>query len=232
MASRAFVTGCARAPQDAKVHNGEFLSTGFMMHSLQEMMAIDGAAFSTCAMQTLQDMYEAKNLALSMCLPPGHRPVGLHYLGEVNNTTMVDSVPRNRGPAKKKDLLKQYMCHMGPITTVMVCDLPCCVTHKQLAKAIEGLGFSRRYDLLHLPAGGRSASASSSNLGYGFVNFKAAEDACAFLEAFDGYKFHGTCSQKVCTVRPAHVQGFMGTLEHFGQKSGKRCSRGSFVVSL
>jgi len=119
-----------------------------------------------------------------------------------------------------------------PITTLMICDLPCSITQPLLCEAIDTLGFARKYDLLHLPAAGRSMLACASNLGYGFINFREPQDAVLFAQAFDGYKFDSTGSTKVCKVRQARVQGVVNTLKHCRQKSGKRCSRGSFMVSL
>jgi len=133
---------------------------------------------------------------------------------------------------RAKELLKQSQSPDEPITTLMLSNLPCSIDHQQVAKAIDSLGFSRRYDLLHVLTGGRSAAASRSNLGYGFINFLTPQDAEAFAQAFNGYQFEGTKSSKRSLVRPACVQGFAKTMELFRHSFAKRGFRGSVVCSL
>lgn len=98
-----------------------------------------------------------------------------------------------------------------PITALMICNLPCSVTQQRLGKAVDSIGFLGKYDFLYLPTKRRQYQGGPknrlSNLGYAFINFPCPEDATRFCQAFAGYRFQGTLSNKVCAVRPAHVQG-------------------------
>mmetsp|Transcript_109456 Transcript_109456/g.305078 ORF Transcript_109456/g.305078 Transcript_109456/m.305078 type:complete len:229 (-) Transcript_109456:212-898(-) len=140
---------------------------------------------------------------------------------------------RRRGGKKKKTELPrppspQYFD--GPVTTLMVRHIPCCVTQDQFAEVLTELGFERKYDLLNLPTDSRTQKTGPSNLGYAFVNFLDPESAEAFQKAIEGYKFEGTSSAKACTSQPAHVQGFRNTLDHLQQS--KTRARGNFACTL
>jgi len=132
--------------------------------------------------------------------------------------------------SSKKDLSQCPPIGDGPITTLMVRNIPCCITQQQLADIIDEMGYDRKYDLLFVPPDGRPTAAGRSNLGYGFVNFISVADAESFAQDFEGYRFKGTASIKVGTTKPAHVQGFENTLQHFrGMKKG---SRATFICRL
>jgi len=141
---------------------------------------------------------------------------------------------RKRGGKKKKTTHlpepppPQYFD--GPVTTLMVRHIPCCVTQDQFAEVLTELGFERKYDLLNMPTDSRTEKTGSSNLGYVFVNFLDPESAEAFQKAIEGYKFEGTSSAKACTSQPAHVQGFRNTLDHLQQS--KTRARGNFACTL
>jgi len=132
-----------------------------------------------------------------------------------------DKVRAQRFAAKKKDLLSQYTHHDGPITTLMICNIPCRVTQQQLVDIVDGMGFEGKYDFLYLPTGGRSSTVGSSNLGYGFINYEDPTDAELFQQLFTNYQFEGTTSTKVCTVRPAHIQGLQNNILHFDRTANK-----------
>jgi hypothetical protein len=127
----------------------------------------------------------------------------------------------------RKDFASEYSSHEGPITSLMIRNLPCCITQCRLVEALDTLGFQGTYDFLHLPTGGRSAAMRANNLGYGFINFNNAHDAARFMDAFSGYIFEGTYSEKACVVRPAHIQGLNSNLRNLPQK---RRSRGRCPV--
>jgi len=132
-----------------------------------------------------------------------------------------DKVRAQRHAAKKKDLLSQYSHHDGPIATLMICNIPCRITQQQLVDIIDGMGFGGKYDFLYLPTGGRSSTVGSSNLGYGFINYEDPADAELFQQMFTNYQFEGTTSTKVCTVRPAHIQGLQNNILHFDRTANK-----------
>jgi len=163
------------------------------------------------------------------------RPPGLWTTGAQSSpppAIPVKTTGRRRGKPRKQDLVQEFINHDGPITTLMLCNIPCCITQDQLMDAVDGLGFGGKYDLLVLPSGGRSPTSGSANRGYGFVNFSHPEEARQFVEAFSGYYFRGTRSTKICSVRPAHVQGFERTVEHLRRSCSRRCTHSSFVCPL
>jgi len=130
--------------------------------------------------------------------------------------------PRDqRFAPKKRDLLSQYSHHTGPVVTLIICIIPCRITQHQLVEVINVMGFNAKYDFLYLPTGGRSSTVGSSNLGYGFINFTDPSDADPFTQCFTNYQFEGTSSTKVCTVRPAHIQGLENNILHFDRTAAK-----------
>jgi len=139
---------------------------------------------------------------------------------------------KKRTAKDKKESLDQTRSPDVPITTLMLCNLPCCVDHGQVARAIDKLGFARRYDLLHILTGSKPVGTATMNLGYGFINFLTAQDAEAFSEVFNSYRFEGVKSMKRSMVRPAYVQGFLRTTELFRHSLKKRAFRGSLVITL
>lgn len=98
------------------------------------------------------------------------------------------------------------------MTTFMVRNIPCRVTKQQLKSALEALGLDGAYDFLHLPM----TESGVSNLGYFFINFVSPGVANEKVGVFEGYRFPNTNSPKVCTVRPARLQGFTANIKQFG----------------
>jgi len=88
--------------------------------------------------------------------------------------------------------------------TMMICNIPCRVSHDELVEAINSIGFGSTYEFVHLPS---RYGASDSNLGYGFVHFFRKADAESFALAFDGYRFINRGSTEACTVKVADCQG-------------------------
>jgi len=121
-----------------------------------------------------------------------------------------------------------------PITTLMLCNIPCNYSIKDMAHMINELGFGGMYDWLHVLTGGKvkRPSGNKSNLGYGFINFRRPEDAEAFGHAFTGVHFAGTASQKRGMVKPAQLQGFENTIELFQKSIRKRSFRGEMLCTI
>lgn len=118
-------------------------------------------------------------------------------------------VPENEPNAEQTSVEPDY-------TTVMVCELPCRVTQTVFSAALDALGFGDDYDYLYVP------TRRGSGLGYGFVNFLTHSHARAFSNAFQNYQFGGTQSKKVCTVKPARLQGLQENLEQFTRPQRNR----------
>jgi hypothetical protein len=138
----------------------------------------------------------------------------------------------NKDKKDKKDLFSEYLNHDGPITTLMLCNLPCRITQKQLQEVIDEAGFKEKYDFLNLPTGGRSAAMRAANLGYGFINFSDPSEAALFYSVFSDYRFDGTLSDKACAVRPAHLQGLSNNLRHMPRKQRKGRQQGLEAETL
>lgn len=98
------------------------------------------------------------------------------------------------------------------ITTFMVRNIPCRITKQQLKASLDSLNLDGTYDFLHLPM----TESGTSNLGYFFINFATPELATEKIPMFEGYRFPNTNSPKVCTVRPARLQGFAANIRQFG----------------
>lgn len=118
--------------------------------------------------------------------------------------------PGKAGSRPRKDLKSAFRSYRGPLTTLMIRNIPCRVAQAKLAEAVESVGFAGKYDYLFVPTGGRPSKAGVSNLGYAFINLPDPRDAVAFTSAFAGYKFAGAPSQKKIVVGFAHVQGSGG----------------------
>jgi len=104
-------------------------------------------------------------------------------------------------------------------TSLMICNIPCRVTQRQLVATVEALGFKDKYDYLYIP---RAHGGSSSSIGYGFINMLDEKDVLEFIAAITGYRFEGTYSLKRCEVRRARIQGLMQNAEQFPTSRQKR----------
>jgi hypothetical protein len=96
--------------------------------------------------------------------------------------------------------------------TLMMRNIPCCITAMHLAAIIDERGFAGSYDFLYLP------SYPRGNLGYAFLDLKDASDAERFVDIFHGFQFPGK-SKKVCQIRPAELQGRANYQKAFSHKS-------------
>lgn len=86
-----------------------------------------------------------------------------------------------------------------PLTTIMVCNLPCKMSTQGLSQLVEELGFGGLYDDTHVPHGKKNFK------GYGFVNFVSPSVAARFVAVMNTYIFPSTGRQAQC--RPAASQG-------------------------
>lgn len=100
------------------------------------------------------------------------------------------------------------------VCTVMVKNIPCRCTPKDVLDCVHGLGFKDRYSMFHMP--GRR---KGMNFGYAFFSFKSSADAATFYKKMSGIRI-GRNSEKRVVVVPADVQSMTGT-----KKVLKRCGR-------
>ena len=120
---------------------------------------------------------------------------------------------KQEAAAAAKRCQEKGAAQQQPITTLMICNIPCCVSQSHLAGIVDGGGFAQAYDYLYLPMPTHGGCAQ--NLGYGFINFVATEAASRFTEQFHGHVFGGTASLKEMQVKPARVQGLAANIRNF-----------------
>lgn len=107
-------------------------------------------------------------------------------------------------------------------TTVMIRGIPCGFTQEQLLEQIDDAGLAGMYDFIYLPRAGNSLS----NLGYAFANFKDPSSATALASALHGKSLEPSRSSKVCTIFPAHIQGYAKLKKRFRRTAQRRGNRG------
>lgn len=130
---------------------------------------------------------------------------------------------------RKHELIAESCTRHGPITSLMICNIPCRITQEELVRVMDALGFYGTFDFVYLPTAARSASSTISNLGYGFVNFVDHGSAALFSQRFQNYQFKGTGSTKECKVMPAFIQGLLRNVQNFSTTAARHKSPGPFV---
>jgi hypothetical protein len=99
--------------------------------------------------------------------------------------------------------------------TMMVCNIPCNLSHAELVEAIEsieGNRFRGTFEFAHIP----ELQQHKANLGYAYVQFFQRKDAERFALAFEGFRFEHRASTKACTVKVA-AQGSIGKQRAFAR---------------
>jgi hypothetical protein len=114
------------------------------------------------------------------------------------------------------------------VTTLMIRNLPCRCTQKQVRNAIEEIGFGSDYTLFYLPI----RHGQAENLGYAFIGFFDKNIATAFTNSMNGYRFPGRSSHKSCDVVQARIQGLQANLEHFVLTHTMRFSQSGPLLQL
>jgi len=97
----------------------------------------------------------------------------------------------------------------GDEVSLMLCNIPCRLSHDDLVEAINSVGFAGLFDFVHLPPSRywprECARSTARSAGYAFVHFNSAEHASAFAKRFQNYQFQSSSSDKRCEVKPAHM---------------------------
>lgn len=86
----------------------------------------------------------------------------------------------------------------GGVLTVMVKNIPCGCTEKDVCEAIASLGFEGQYNYFYMPK-----QRARVNMGYAFVGFENPAITKQFTESMTGYCFPARKSTKVVSVCPA-----------------------------
>merc|ERR1719210_2751687 len=84
----------------------------------------------------------------------------------------------------------------GPMTTVMLRNLPEVFTRDMLLEMLDSNGFTFCYDFVDLPLD----FGSRRSFGYAFVNLVSPEEACRFVEDFQGFDRWVVPCEKIADV--------------------------------
>ena len=98
-----------------------------------------------------------------------------------------------------------HEAHDGPVTTMMIRNLPNRLQPKQLMLLMEEIGWADTYDYVYMPQDRKSGACK----GYAFLNFYRPEHA----DSFPDMVAQGSWTKKKLVVTPARCQGVMKNLE-------------------
>jgi hypothetical protein len=123
-----------------------------------------------------------------------------------------DGVQATCASFKPKAAERKVCLPDGPLTTVMMRNLPNDYSREMLVELLESEGFMGMFDLLYLPIDFQS----SSGLGYAFVNLVTPKIAERFLQRFTGFNNWSMTSEKVCVVTWSDsLQGLSAHIERY-----------------
>jgi len=140
---------------------------------------------------------------------PSTRSSTISLLGE-NIEFSHAKVPR------ETDLRKEYDAQ-GPVTTVMLRNIPNRYTQRTIIEELHALHFYGTYDFLYLPID----KATGSNVGYVFINFVQPDDARRCMEVFSDYpwKRYQRFTKKLAKACAAHIQGLENNCRHYADRA-------------
>jgi len=119
----------------------------------------------------------------------------------------LDSQEKQSGPGGTLEPQEgNRRCRSKP-TAMMLSNIPCKVSDKELHDALQSMGFAGTYNSVCLPKLHHACKKGhKQNAGYAFVKLKTSNDAERFAIAFADFQFPGTQSAKACTVKAADLQ--------------------------
>ena len=135
-------------------------------------------------------------------------PPGIHGQGDPEITPCEDEIKTSC-----QSLAEECPSVEGPITTLMICNMPSRLAYGRILDAINSYGFTNTYDMFYLPLSRCGRGVGICNRGYAFVNFKHPEAATEFASIFQDVLIPGCASRKYVFTRPAHHQGYKKNLE-------------------
>ncbi|KAF4746255.1 hypothetical protein FOZ63_016081 [Perkinsus olseni] len=113
------------------------------------------------------------------------------------------------------DLTNQALANPDAVaypTTLMLRNIPNGYTQGEVLAEIDSdLGFKGTYDFFYMP----SDVQNKCNVGYGFINFRTANDCTLFQAAFEKYHFRKFNSKKIGKTCFGHIQGLEANISHF-----------------
>ncbi|CAE8737164.1 unnamed protein product [Polarella glacialis] len=142
------------------------------------------------------------------------QPMDDNYNNNVNDDKgLMDDRKVSWAPSAESAAL-QLPVEEGIITSMMLRNIPCGLTHERVRWHVDDQGFQGCYDWFCMPEGAARhlRSAGTRNLGYAFINFLCAEHAVRFQDQFHGFRFSGTRSLKTSTVSVSRIQGLQNNI--------------------
>ncbi|KAF4679343.1 hypothetical protein FOZ62_001304 [Perkinsus olseni] len=116
---------------------------------------------------------------------------------------------------RRIDLTNQALANPDAVaypTTLMLRNIPNGYTQGEVLAEIDSdLGFKGTYDFFYMP----SDVQNKCNVGYGFINFRTANDCTLFQAAFEKYHFRKFNSKKIGKTCFGHIQGLEANISHF-----------------
>jgi hypothetical protein len=124
------------------------------------------------------------------------------------HSQMAGEPPHSKAP----DVLWKVWTETCTPTTVMLRNLPCRFTRKDLIRALDQKGFGGAYNFVYLPID----FASGMSMGYAFVNLNDGEQTQHFIQRFDGQRhWPRKISIKICQATLSHTQGLEANVTRF-----------------
>jgi len=102
----------------------------------------------------------------------------------------------------------------GPITTVMLRNIPLKYNREALLEDLDSRGFACTYDFFYLPIDFHTGN----NVGYAFINFIDEPTVARFISVYRGLQLSAD-SAKICEVADAKAQGKLKNIEQYRNSS-------------
>merc|ERR1712137_672818 len=91
------------------------------------------------------------------------------------------------------------------ISTVILKNIPCRCTPKEVLDCVHDVGFEGKYTMFHMPR-----RSNHQNFGYAYFSFEDSADVAKFYEKMSGIRIGGRNSEKRIVVALADVQSVTG----------------------
>lgn len=102
----------------------------------------------------------------------------------------------------------------GPVTTVMLRNIPLKYNREALLADLDSRGFGCTYDFFYLPIDFHTGN----NVGYAFINFDSEMTVARFRVTYDGLQLSAD-SAKICQVSDAKAQGKHKNVDQYRNSS-------------
>lgn len=176
------------------------------------------------------DFTESQEKSQTDPLPPQQKMTrpklrkGEDYYPELIPKLPFVPVQRDLSQSQDEFLLIPEMIEQDSRSTICIKNIPNKYTKELMVETIRQ-SFANSYDFFYMPID----PETGSNCGYAFINFYRRSTILPFYHCFHGKKWEYFCSEKVCELRYARIQG-KSTLElHFSSHYPKFSYQGSHL---